>query len=214
MSIFLDIGLTGGIACGRSLALSIFKALGCSVLDADEIYHDLIVSGKPLHKKLVKVFGDAILDENKEIKRDFLAEMVFNDEAARKKLNSIAHPAVVKEQRRLKKIIRKELKQEKVEEALIVTDAALMIESGTYKNYDKVIVVASESEIQLQRLMKRNSISEEEARKRIISQMPVSEKIKYADYVIFNNGTAEELVREVESVHAQIFEELHRIIEP
>ena len=209
MNTYLDVGLTGGIACGKSLVLSIFKALGCSVLDADKIYHGLIEHGKPLYKKLVREFGEGILNEEKDIDRSALGKVVFNDDEKRRKLNQITHPAVIKEQRKLKKQIRKKLKAQKVEEALIITDAALMIEAGTYKNYDKVIVVASSPEVQIQRLVARENVTEEEAKRRIDSQMSVEKKTEFADFVIDNNGTSEELIRNVEVVHAAIFESLH-----
>ena len=204
----LDVGLTGGIGCGKSLALSIFKALGCQTLNADVMYHDLIQPGRPLQKKLVKEFGGEILDESGAIDRKKLGAIVFADPTRREQLNKLAHPAVVKEQKRLKKEIRKQLKRENIEQAVIVTDAALMIEAGTYKNYDKVIVVACEPENQKQRIMARNGYSEEEATRRIESQMPVSEKVKYADYVIHNDAGPQELIKEVETVLAKLYESM------
>ena len=204
----LDVGLTGGIGCGKSLALSIFKALGCPTLDSDVIYHNLIQPGKPLYAKLVKSFGEEILDDDDAINRKKLATIVFADEEKRQLLNKLAHPAVIKEQKRIKKEIRKQLKRENIEQAVIITDAALMIEAGTYKNYDAVIVVACEPETQLRRIMARDGLEETEAQRRIDAQMPVTEKVKYADYVIRNDAGPQELIKEAETVLAKLFDSM------
>ena len=204
----LDVGLTGGIGCGKSIALSIFKALGCPTLDSDVIYHDLIQPGKPLHAKLIKTFGDEISDADGVIDRQKLGAVIFADEEKRQLLNSLAHPAVVKEQKRLKKEIRQQLKRENVEQAVVVTDAALMIEAGTYKNYDALVVVACEAETQLRRVMNRDGLSESEARRRIEAQMPIADKVKYADYVVRNDAGPQELIKEVETVLAALFDSM------
>lgn len=204
----LDVGLTGGIGCGKSLALSIFRALGCPTLDADDIYHDLIQTGKPLYTRLVRAFGTGILGSDDAIDRKKLAAVVFADSEKRERLNELAHPAVIEEQKRRKKEIRKQLKRENVSHAVIVTDAALMIEAGTCKNYDAVVVVACEPETQLRRIMERDGLSEADARRRIDAQMPVAEKVKYADYVIRNDAGPRELITQVETVLAALFDSM------
>lgn len=209
MTKVLDVGLTGGIACGKSLVLSIFKAVGCLTLDADAVYHDLIKSGKPLYDKLVKQFGKTILDADGEIDRRSLGKIVFGDSQMREKLNNIAHPDVVNEQERIKKEFRKKLKKQNIDEAVIITDAALMIEAGTYKRYDKLVVVTCSPEIQIRRLMERSNIDEEEAQRRIASQMPLEEKAALADYVIENNAGPEQLIRRVEEIHHLLLEDVH-----
>jgi dephospho-CoA kinase len=196
MGVFLDVGLTGGISCGKSTVLRMFAVLGCFTLDADSIYHELIGQGGPIYNKVVEHFGEGVVDGRQRIDRVALGEIVFNDPDALAKLNAISHPIIVEEQERLKAEIRK-----KHEGGIIITDAALMIEAGTYKRYDKVVVVTCEEELQLQRLMRRAAIGEKEAGKRIAAQMTMEEKLRYADYVIHNDDSIEALKREVEDVY-------------
>lgn len=196
MGTFLDVGLTGGICCGKSTALRLFATLGCFTLDADAIYHDLIQQGRPLYNKLVDWLGARILDGRRRIDRVILGEIVFNDIEALHKLNSIAHPMVVAEQDRRKEEISKNQNG-----GIIITDAALMIETGTYKRYDKLVVIHCDEDNQLRRLMLRAALSEQAARKRIASQMPAEEKLKYADYTITNNESLEALRVQVEEVY-------------
>lgn len=210
MGKYLNVGLTGAIACGKSLALNIFKALGCPVMDADKIYHELVAPGKPLLKKLVKEFGQEILAEDGELDRKELRELIISDPSAKEKLDKIAHPAVIREQKNRRKEIIKSMKKKQIDEAVIITDAALMIESGNYKTYDKVVVIACENEIQKNRLMQREAISVEEAEKRINLQMTSKEKESFADYIVENNGSSQELVRNVETVLSQLFEDIHK----
>ena len=195
-STFLDVGLTGGICCGKSTALRLFTNLGCFTLDADAIYHELIKRGKPLYQKIVEWLGDEVLDGRKRIDRIVLGEIVFNDVKALKTLNEIAHPMVLEEQERRKEEIRTQS-----ESGIIITDAALMIEAGTYERYDKIVVIYCDPDLQLHRLMMRTRLDEDAARKRIASQMPVKEKIQYADYTINNSDSIEALKREVEEVY-------------
>jgi dephospho-CoA kinase len=210
MGKFLNVGLTGAIACGKSLALSIFKAMGCPVMDADQIYHELVQPGEKLLQKLVKEFGEEILQEDGSLNRDALRKIITEKPAARGKLNRIAHPAVIKEQNRRRKEIKKDLKSKDIDQAVIITDAALMIESGNYKNFDKVVVIACRPENQLQRLMAREAITEEEAKARMALQMTSKEKEAYADYIVDNNGTSEELIRNVEQVLSHLFEDVQK----
>ena len=196
MGAFLDVGLTGGICCGKSVVLRMFAALECHTLDADKIYHKLIERGGAIYDKLIERFGEQIMDGRWRVDRVLLGEIVFNDPQAMADLNAIAHPLVIEEQERLKARIRAEH-----EGGIIFTDAALMIESGSYKRYDKVVVVHCSAELQLERLMWRAGIDEAEARKRINAQMPLQEKLKHADYAIRNDESIEALKREVEEVY-------------
>jgi len=183
MGVFLDVGLTGGISCGKSVALRLFAALDCFTLDADAIYHKLIMPGRPIYNRLVEEFGPSIVDGRKRIDRVVLGEIVFSDPDALARLNAVSHPLVVEE------------------EELIITDAALMIEAGTHKRYDKVVVVSCSPDLQVERLMRRAAIDEEAARRRIAAQMPIEEKRRFADYVINNDESIEALKREVEEVY-------------
>ena len=199
MATFLDVGLTGGICCGKSTAQRLFATLGCHTLDSDAVYHQLIQPGRPLHARLVEWLGERVLDGRNRIDRVVLGEIVFNDDEALKKLNAIAHPMVVDEQGRLKRKI-----QEDGAGGIIITDAALMIEAGTYERYDKIVVVSCDPDEQLRRLMLRTRLDADSAKRRIASQMSAEEKLGYADYPIYNSESLEALKRQVEEVYAHL----------
>jgi len=198
----LRVGLTGGIATGKSTVGRMFVALGCHLIDSDHITHQLLEPGQAVHEAVVQAFGERILAPDRTIDRKILGEIVFSDPQNRRKLNSLVHPAVVQRQQEW-------LRQVEVRDprGIAIVDAALMIEAGTYKNYDKLIVVACPPEEQKRRLRLRSGLSGEQIETRIRSQMPVKEKMKYADYVIDNSGSLETTQREVE--HA--YEELRKL---
>ena len=175
----LRVGLTGSIAVGKSFVTSIFGELGCHVLDADKTARDVVMPGASGLKALVETFGEEILNEDGTLNRKQMAALVFADEQKRLLLNSILHPFIIARQ---DETIREwEMKDPK---GIAIVDAALMIESGGYKRFDKLIVVHCRPEVQLERLMLRDGLSLDEARRRINSQMPQEEKQKYADYLI------------------------------
>jgi dephospho-CoA kinase len=150
----------------------------------------------------VQEFGTRILAPDGTIDRRILGEIVFKEDPdARRKLNSLVHPAVIQRQQDWLKEV-----QEKDPSGIAIVDAALMIEVGTYKNYDKVIVVICRPEIQKQRLMERSGLKEDEIDLRIRSQMPMSEKVKYADFVIDNSGDLPGTRRQVEAVSSRLRE--------
>jgi len=195
----LRVGLTGGIATGKSTVGAMFVDLGCRLIDSDRITHQLLEPGQAVHAAVVKEFGERILAPDETIDRRILGGIVFRDAEARGKLNSIVHPAVIQRQKEW-------LEQVEAEDprAIAMVDAALMIEVGTYRNYDKVIVVMCSPEIQRQRLRARSTLSEEEIESRIRSQMPMEEKVKYADFVIDNSGTIEQTREQVGLVYGQL----------
>jgi len=175
----LKVGLTGSIAVGKSYVVEIFRSLGAFVVDADKTAREVVAPQTRGWKLIVEQFGSDILQPNREIDRIKLGAVVFADEAKRQLLNSIVHPLVIEAQ--------DEWLRERAAEnphGIAIVDAALMIESGGYRRFDKLIVVWCEAEIQLQRLMTRNDLTEEEAAKRINAQMPQEEKKRYADYTI------------------------------
>lgn len=180
----LKVGLTGGIACGKSFTLKEFQRHGAHAIDADEIVHQLLLPGHAGYRKILETFGTGFLKADSQLDRRRLGELVFSDEAVRQRLNAIIHPLVFAEEKR------------QIEEAelmgrhtpMIVVDAALMIETGSYRNYDVILMVYSRPEVQLMRLVLRDHLTEDEAQRRIASQMPLLEKLKYADYVIENSG--------------------------
>ena len=175
----LKVGLTGSIAVGKSFVLSVLLELGCRTIDADQVARDVVGPGTPGLKTVIDNFGEAVLRPDGSLDRPKLGAVVFGDEAKRRKLNSILHPFIIARQDELLR----EWEQESPD-AIAVVDAALMIESGGYKRFDKLIVVHCRPEIQLQRLMSRENLNQEEAGRRINSQMPQEEKKKYADFLI------------------------------
>jgi len=175
----LKIGLTGSIAVGKSYVREVFRELGAFVLDADQTAREVVKPNTVGLKAIVENFGAEVLQPNGELDRIKLGATVFADEAKRQLLNSIVHPLVIENQNNW-------LGEKEAEnaEAIAIIDAALMIESGGYRRFDKIIVVWCDSATQLQRLILRNNLSEQEAVKRINAQMPQEEKKRYADFLI------------------------------
>ncbi|MBW7957375.1 MAG: dephospho-CoA kinase [Deltaproteobacteria bacterium] len=174
------IGLTGGIATGKSLVSAEFKRLGARVIDADEIAREVVEPGKPAYGEIIEEFGSSVLNSDGTIDRKALAERVFSDKEALSKLNKITHP-------RIRERIREEIAGAG-EDELVVLDVALLIEGPLKDEVDRIVVVYADEEKQIERLEKRNGASREDALRRLASQMPVREKLKFADYVIDNNG--------------------------
>jgi dephospho-CoA kinase len=191
----LKVGLTGSIAVGKSFVLEVLRELGARTMDADQIARECVEPGTPGLSAVVEEFGDGVLAANGSLDRMKLGAIIFADEAKRQKLNSILHPFIIARQDEVMRQWDGE-----TPEAIAVIDAALMIESGGYKRFDKLIVVHCQPEIQLQRLMKRNNLSREEAALRIKSQMPQEEKMKYADYLVDTSGEFENTRRQVEEL--------------
>ncbi|EOO30493.1 dephospho-CoA kinase [Bacillus cereus BAG1X2-3] len=177
------IGLTGGIASGKSTVSEMFRELSIPVIDADIIAREVVERGKPAYNKIVEVFGAEVLQQDGELDRPKLGSIVFYNEEKRLQLNKIVHPAVREEMNRQKEMYIKEGMQ------AIVLDIPLLFESKLTSLVDRILVVAVTPDTQLERLMKRNGFSEEEATARIQSQMPLAEKVKNADEVINNDGT-------------------------
>jgi dephospho-CoA kinase len=182
----LSIGLTGGIASGKSTVSSMLKELGFPVIDADQIAREVVKPGEEAYKSIVETFGRDILLENGEINRPKLGSIIFHDQEKRALLNKIVHPFV---RRRMNE--QKEALFEKGEKAVIM-DIPLLFESKLTHMVDKTILVYVDADVQLKRLMRRNGLTEKEAQARISSQMPLFQKVPLADAVINNNGTIEE----------------------
>jgi len=193
------IGLTGNIACGKSVVARMFEELGARVIDADRIARWVVEPGEPAWKEIVERFGNGILNPDRTINRGKLGGVVFKDKEKREELNSITHPRIIE---RIKELIQ-EYGKEKV--GVVIVEAALIVEKGGMKPLiDDLIVVTADEETQIRRLMERNGFSREEALSRIKSQMPVSEKVKHATYVIDNSGPLEETRKQVEDVWRRI----------
>ncbi len=175
----LRVGLTGSIAVGKSFVASVFSELGCHVLDADQTAREVVMPGTPGLQALVQEFGNEILNADGTLDRKALGAIVFADEQKRRLLNYILHPFIIARQ---DEILREWEREDP--NGIAIVDAALMIESGGYKRFDKLIVVHCRPEVQLERLMLRNKLTLAEAQQRIASQMPQEEKQRYADYLI------------------------------
>lgn len=198
----LKVGLTGGIACGKSYTLRCFHSLGAYTIDADILARQVVEPGRPAYQQILDEFGKEILDSEGNIDRARLADIVFRDEQARLKLNAIVHPPILEEEARQMREI--EGLGSRARSPMIVTDAALMIEVGSYRRYDFVVVVYCPPNVQLQRLLRRNDMDEEMALLRMRSQMPPLEKVKYADFVIETTGKMSETARQVQQVYREL----------
>jgi dephospho-CoA kinase len=197
----LKVGLTGSIAVGKSYVLSVLKELGCATFDADKIAHRVMEPGRPAFNDIVREFGEQVLALDGTIDRNKLGAIVFADEKRRLLLNQIVHPRVIEEQNLM--LSEAEASDPNV---IAIVDAALMIESGGYKRFDKLIVAYCDRQTQIERLMKRNSITREDAERRVAAQMPSDEKIKYADYTIDTSGSYAETRQRVIEVHRHLVE--------
>jgi dephospho-CoA kinase len=175
----LRVGLTGSIGVGKSYVVSIFAELGCHVLDADLTAREMVMPGTPGLKALTEAFGEEILNTDGTLDRKRLGALIFADENQRQRLNYLLHPFIIARQ---DEILREWEREDP--NGIGIVDAALMIESGGYKRFDKLIVVHCRPEVQLERLMLRDKLSRDEAERRINSQMPQEEKQKFADYLI------------------------------
>lgn len=195
----LKIGLTGSIAVGKTFVCEVLRELGCPVLDADQTARDVVKPGTKGLELITEKFGREVLKSDGELDRARLGAIVFADEQKRQLLNSIVHPLVIETQ--YKWLHERELENPN---GIAVIDAALMIESGGFRRFDKTIVVWCQPEIQIERLMARNNLSREDAILRINAQMPQEEKKKYADFLIDTSSGFEDTRRQTE----RIFEEL------
>ena len=198
----LIVGLTGGIASGKSLIAGIFRDLGAHIIDADRIVRELLEPGQDAWKEVSGYFGDDIMMPDRGIDRRKLGQIVFSDPAKREWLNQCLHPRVFEAYAaQVKRLCAR------TPDAIVVFDAALLMETGFHKKMDKTVLVYAHSDQQLSRLMERDRFTREQALARIQSQMPISEKRRYADYVIENTGTREEAERRAREVFARLKEE-------
>lgn len=191
----INVGLTGGIATGKSLVSKFFKELGAYIIDYDVVSHEVITPKRNAWKRIVDQFGEEILNDDLTINRGRLGEVVFNDPKKRKKLEEIVHPEVFID-------VKKKVNAIKNEDpgAVIIQDIPLLFEVNLDKTVDKVVVVYTDEKTQIKRLIERDGFDESHAKKRISSQMPLDEKVKLADFVISNNGSIEETKKQVEEV--------------
>nr|WP_213975172.1 dephospho-CoA kinase [Tepidanaerobacter acetatoxydans] len=194
------VGLTGGIASGKSTVSSLLKDKGAAIIDADEIAKEIMSKGKPVWVNVVNHFGEQILNDDKsDIDRKKLADIVFSDRIQLEALNSLTHPEILKE-------IKKQLENyKKAGRKVIVIDAALLLESGLDALVDEVWLVAVDEKTQIKRLiMREKDMAHAQALNRIKSQMPLKEKLKYANRVIDNNAGIEETREQIDEIWREI----------
>ena len=197
----LRVGLTGSIATGKSFVTSVIAQLGCRVIDADKVARSVVEPGTEGLRAVVEAFGPDVLTHEGTLDRAKLGRVVFADEEKRKLLNSILHPLIIAAQDA--QLARWE---ETHPEGVAVVDAALMIESGGYRRFPKLIVVHCRPEVQRRRLIERDRLSPEEAERRIAAQMPQEEKLRYADYAIDTSEGFDDTRRRTEEVFRELQE--------
>jgi dephospho-CoA kinase len=197
----LRVGLTGSIGVGKSFVASVFEELGCHVLDADDTAREVVAPGSSGLEEIVRQFGRDVLQTDGTLDRQRLGSIVFANDDKRELLNSILHPRIIQRQDEVLS------EWETVDpNGIAIVDAALMIESGGYKRFDKLIVVHCRPEVQLERLMLRNGLSQAEAQRRIDSQMPQSEKQRFADYLIDTSDGFEPTRERTRQVYEQLIQ--------
>ena len=195
------LGVTGGVATGKTTVVDMFAKLGANTLSADRIARDVLVKDTPAYHEVVRRFGRDTLAPSGEIDRAALASMVFSDPEARKALESITHPPII---RRLREAIDDFRARHRSDRAVMVVEVPLLFECGLEQMVDEVLVVSAEQQTQANRLTTRNLSPTEGAARRIASQMPIEEKIRRADRVIANDGDLPSLERAVSDTWKEI----------
>jgi dephospho-CoA kinase len=194
----LILGVTGNIASGKSTVAKELARRGAAVLDADQLAREVVESGSSVLKKLVKLFGTEILQQDGNLDRDRLGQMVFADVKVRAMLNQIMHPEIAK-----KSVERLQKLKNNPDLPLIVYEAPLLFEVGAENRVDKVLVVKIAPEEQLKRLMSRDRLGEKSAQQRIVSQMTQQQKLERADYIIDNSGSVAEMQQQIDALWPQ-----------
>jgi dephospho-CoA kinase len=176
------VGLTGGVATGKSTVAKMFKQCGAAVINADLLARQVVEPGKPAWRAIVKLFGKTVLNQDRSLDRQALGSIIFHNPKKRRQLERIIHPRVAREQARLTKAITR-----KDPNAVVIYEVPLLFEAGVDKRVDKIIVVTADRKTQIVRLKKRNDLTRAEAIRRIRSQMPLAKKTQQADHLL--NGT-------------------------
>lgn len=192
----LRVGLTGGLASGKSFVAHELAELGCLVVKADDIGHRVLEPAGEAYRAVVDEFGRDILDANDAIDRRVLGARVFGKPELLGKLNALVHPPV---RARIERLIAEFAAREP--NGIAVIEAAILIETGSYRNQDRLIVAVCSEEQQIERAMARDHLNREEVLERIRRQMPLAEKVKYADYVIDTSGTKESTIEQTREVY-------------
>ncbi len=199
-------GLTGGIATGKSVVSAMFAHLGARVIDADVLAREVVAPGQPAHAAIVAEFGPEVLQPDGYLDRKRLGAIVFGDPERRRRLEAITHPAVRQRQQRILSVL-----EEEEFEGVVIWDVPLLFETKSAGAMDRVVVVVADEPTQLARLMARDGSAEADARARMASQMPLGEKAKQAHYVIDNSGTRAETEKQVREVHRALLKDIATI---
>jgi dephospho-CoA kinase len=200
---FLLVGLTGGIASGKSTVAEVFRRLGAVVIDADRLAREVVAPGEPALAEIVREFGPDVLQADGTLDRKRLGAIVFGDAERRRRLEAITHPAI-----RARLQARLQALADEGFEGLVFFDAPVIVESGGHRAMDRLVVVVTDEATQLARLMARDGVGPEEAHVRIRSQMPLAEKARLADHVIDNSGDRAATEARTREVHAALAREL------
>lgn len=199
----LKLGLTGGLASGKSFVAAELQRLGASVIHADQLGHEALLRSGPAYIPTVEFFGRHILSHTGEIDRTLLARKVFTDPAALEILNGFVHPAVFARE--------DELFAAAPSGTLVVVEAAILIETGSYRKLDKLAVVYCSPEQQIQRALQRPGATRQDVEARLSRQLPLSEKLRFADYTIDTSGTELATLRQTRALFATLKEDLHQL---
>ena len=203
---FLLVGLTGGIATGKSTVTGLLANPSVRVVDADTLAREVVEPGTSAHALIVAEFGKDVLQPDGRLDRARMAEIVFADAAKRKRLEAITHPAIRGRFERLMADLERQGFH-----GILIWDAALLVESGGHNKMDKVVVVTTDPATQLRRLMARDGSTEEAARARTASQMPLAVKARAGDYVVDNSGPREATATRVREVYRALLEDLRQL---
>ena len=198
------VGITGGIACGKTTVSDLLAEKGAIPINADEIGHELLKADSPVINVLINTFGQGILEDTGDVSRKKLGAIVFTDKAAREQLNRILHPLIIQRSRaRARQLVTED------PNCIVLLDAPLLIEAGAYDTVDLIVVVTAPTATQVQRTLDRSiaqgrSLTKSDVQARIDAQMPLTEKVTYADVVIKNAGTLAELQQQVDTLWEEL----------
>ncbi len=195
----LSVGLTGGLASGKSFVGHALANLGCHLIEADELGHQVLLRGGEAYDAVVDEFGTGILDQEGQIDRNKLSAMVWDAPERLEKLSSLVHPPVLaREEKMIAEILQNEPK------AIAVVAAAILVETGRYKRFDRLIVAVCDREQQIERAIRRGPYTREQVLARLRRQLPLEEKLRVADYVIDTSGTKENTLEQVRTVYRSL----------
>ncbi len=198
----LKVGLTGGLATGKTYVASLLEKLGCYIIHADQLGHEVLLPGGEAYGDVVAEFGSEVVAADGTIDRKALGSAVFSNPDRLEVLNALVHPHVFRRQNEFFDTV-----AQRDAHAVVVSEAAIMIETGSYKRYDRLILTVCPPDVQIQRYVERENATEEEARERLARQMPLDDKKKFADYTIDTSDTKAETERQVRQIYLRLKKE-------